>query len=63
MWSYTQERMISSLEEAIEGPEKIKQRRRCTGWKFLYYSCCFLYDPYKSHNERDEILINNNENG
>ena len=47
MWSFTQERMISSLEEASEDPKKVKYRRKYLFWKILYYSCCFTKDPYK----------------
>lgn len=47
MWSFTQERMVSALEESLEDPEKPKQRRKWLSVKFLYYSCCFLRDPYK----------------
>ena len=57
MWSFTQKRMISTLEELVEDPEKPKQRRKWLGIKFLYYSCCFLRDPYKSH-ETDQLINN-----
>ena len=57
MWSFTQERMVSALEESLEDPEKPKQRRTWLSVKFLYYSCCFLRDPYKSH-ETDQLINN-----
>lgn len=47
MWSFTQEKTMSVLEELLEDPEKPKQRRKWLSVKFLYYSCCFLQDPYK----------------
>ena len=47
MWSFTQERMVSSLEEAVEDPKKVRNRRKNLFCKFLYYSCCFMKDPYK----------------
>ena len=60
MWSFTQNKMISTLEEAIEDPNKVKNRRKYIFWKYLYYSCCFIKDPYTSkHNNEDlNLLIN-----
>jgi hypothetical protein len=61
MWSFTQNKMVSTLEEALEDPERVKNRRKCIFWKMLYYSCCFLKDPYinKDNDEWVTILQNN----
>lgn len=60
MWSFTQNKMMSSLEESLEDPERVKNRRKGIFCKMLYYSCCFLKDPYlnKDNGEWDNILEN-----
>ena len=56
MWSFTQERMLSSLEEATN-PERAKKRRQWEFYNILYYSCCFLKDPYQVNTGERESII------
>lgn len=46
MFSFTQNKTLSVLEELLEGEEKAKHRRRWFWLNYIRYSCCFLRNPY-----------------